>query len=87
MSKPGSWTAVAISHTYSRLRTHHWPVASSMTSARFSISHTGRNWDLRCAVREGLITFLKQSHPEALPRLRIDPQDVDPSPNPLAALQ
>jgi len=53
--------------------------------ALVSSADAGRNWDLRCAVREGLITFLKQSHPEALPRLRIDPQDVDPSPNPLAA--
>ena len=29
-----------------------------------------RNWDLRCAVREGLITFIQQNYPAQLPRLR-----------------
>jgi small-conductance mechanosensitive channel len=27
-------------------------------------------WDLRCLVREGLIEYLKQNHPESLPRYR-----------------
>ncbi|MDT8356998.1 MAG: mechanosensitive ion channel [Methanomicrobiaceae archaeon] len=29
-------------------------------------------WDLRCEVREQLITFLQQKHPDALPRLRVE---------------
>jgi small-conductance mechanosensitive channel len=29
-------------------------------------------WDLRCEVREKLITFLQQNHPEALPRVRAE---------------
>lgn len=33
---------------------------------------SGRNWDLRCRVREGLIAFLQREHPEALPRLRAE---------------
>jgi hypothetical protein len=31
-------------------------------------------WDLRCEVREQLLGWLQRSHPEALPRLRTDPQ-------------
>lgn len=31
-----------------------------------------RAWDLRCDVREALITFLRENHPEALPRVRAD---------------
>jgi hypothetical protein len=27
-------------------------------------------WDLRCEVREKLIAFLQESHPESLPRVR-----------------
>ncbi len=29
-------------------------------------------WDLRCAVREGLVTWLQSEHPESLPRIRLD---------------
>jgi hypothetical protein len=29
-------------------------------------------WDLRCLVREKMISFLKAEHPEALPRTRIE---------------
>ncbi|MEU9004840.1 mechanosensitive ion channel family protein, partial [Streptomyces sp. NPDC048551] len=28
-------------------------------------------WTVRCAVREGLITWLTEKHPEALPRLAL----------------
>jgi small-conductance mechanosensitive channel len=28
------------------------------------------NWDLRCDVREKLVTFLQERHPESLPKLR-----------------
>lgn len=31
---------------------------------------SGDVWDLRCAVREGLMAFLATEHPEALPRMR-----------------
>jgi small-conductance mechanosensitive channel len=38
--------------------------------ALVSAGDASRAWDLRCEVREGLIGFLKEEHPEALPRLR-----------------
>ncbi|MGH8111419.1 MAG: mechanosensitive ion channel family protein [Rhodanobacteraceae bacterium] len=44
----------------------------------------GTTWDLRCYIREGLIKFLQENHPESLPRTRADidkfpvPQDGDP---------
>jgi small-conductance mechanosensitive channel len=31
---------------------------------------SGRNWDMRCRVREGLIAYVQARHPEALPRWR-----------------
>jgi small-conductance mechanosensitive channel len=33
---------------------------------------SGRNFDLRCKVREGLIAFIKTNYPQALPRLRTE---------------
>jgi small-conductance mechanosensitive channel len=35
-----------------------------------SSASSSQNFDLRCAVREGLIDFIRREHPEALPRLR-----------------
>ena len=35
-----------------------------------SSADSGRNWDLRCRVREGLIGYIQAHHPEALPRWR-----------------
>ncbi|MEQ8516859.1 MAG: mechanosensitive ion channel, partial [Chromatocurvus sp.] len=35
-----------------------------------SASNSTRAWDLRCAVREGLITFLQAHYPDYLPRIR-----------------
>lgn len=32
-------------------------------------------WDLRCAVREGLVTYLQKNQPQALPRTRIELPD------------
>jgi hypothetical protein len=32
----------------------------------------GRNWDLRCRLREGLIAFIAREYPRCLPRLRAD---------------
>jgi len=36
-----------------------------------SAADSGKAWDLRCLVREGLITFLQREQPEALPRQRM----------------
>jgi hypothetical protein len=30
------------------------------------------SWDLRCRVREGLISFLQSNYPDALPRMRAE---------------
>lgn len=38
-----------------------------MVSAR----DAGRNWDLRCRVREGMLAFLAREYPESLPTVRI----------------
>lgn len=35
-----------------------------------SASDSSRLWDLRCAVREGLIAYVQQQYPQHLPRLR-----------------
>jgi small-conductance mechanosensitive channel len=34
--------------------------------------NAGDAWDLRCRVREGLVRFLQQNHPECLPRVRAE---------------
>jgi small-conductance mechanosensitive channel len=33
---------------------------------------SSKSWDLRCEIREKLITFIQQHHPEGLPRLRAE---------------
>jgi erythromycin esterase-like protein len=33
-------------------------------------------WDLRCEVREALISWLQEHHPEALPRVRVSSADA-----------
>lgn len=50
-----------------------------------SASNAGAAFDLRCEVREKLITFLQEAYPEALPRLRalvVQPQGPAPAPPP-----
>ncbi|HET9836072.1 MAG TPA: mechanosensitive ion channel domain-containing protein [Rhodanobacteraceae bacterium] len=42
-----------------------------------SSKDSGRSWDLRCKVREGLIDFLQRDYPQYLPKLRIDPEPGD----------
>jgi hypothetical protein len=37
-----------------------------------SARNSGDLFDLRCAVREGLVAFLQARHPQSLPRLRMD---------------
>lgn len=38
--------------------------------ALVSAAHSGANWDLRCEVREKMIAYLKEHHPQCLPRVR-----------------
>jgi small-conductance mechanosensitive channel len=37
-----------------------------------SSADAGRNFDLRCKLREGLIDYIRRRHPDALPRVRTD---------------
>jgi small-conductance mechanosensitive channel len=43
-----------------------------------SSSNSGKAFDLRCKVREGVLAFLAREYPQALPRLRLD----EPAPTP-----
>ncbi|MBW0148969.1 mechanosensitive ion channel family protein [Marinobacter arenosus] len=43
-----------------------------------SAPDSSQAWDLRCAVREGLITFLQENYPEYLPRIRARLVDGEP---------
>jgi small-conductance mechanosensitive channel len=49
--------------------------------ALVSAKDAGTAWDLRCDVREQLITYLQREHPESLPRLRVSDasQESEPS--------
>lgn len=40
--------------------------------ALMSSDDAGKSWDLRCLVREKLLTFLKANQPQALPRVRAE---------------
>jgi small-conductance mechanosensitive channel len=40
--------------------------------ALVSAADASKAWDLRCEVREKLIAFLQEHHPDCLPRVRID---------------
>jgi small-conductance mechanosensitive channel len=40
--------------------------------ALVSAANSGDAWDLRCEVREKLVTFIQQNYPDALPRLRAE---------------
>ncbi|MCS5562949.1 MAG: mechanosensitive ion channel family protein, partial [Oleiphilaceae bacterium] len=42
-----------------------------------SAPDSSQAWDLRCAVREGLITFLQEHYPEFLPRIRARMVDTE----------
>ncbi len=43
-----------------------------------SASDSGRAWDLRCRVREGLVQFVQRDYPQYLPRLRADIHESRP---------
>ncbi len=45
--------------------------------ALMSATDSGASWDLRCLVRERLIGYLREHHPDALPRLRAEVEDTD----------
>ncbi|MBN2361612.1 MAG: mechanosensitive ion channel [Deltaproteobacteria bacterium] len=53
--------------------------------ALVSSTDSGKNWDLRCEVREKLIEFVQRRYPGALPRTRAELQQVGPRPSPAAA--
>nr|HPI97946.1 hypothetical protein [Synergistales bacterium] len=36
-----------------------------------SASNAGDAWDLRCEVRERILSFIREKYPEALPRTRV----------------
>lgn len=40
--------------------------------ALMSAKNASAAWDLRCQIREQMITWLQQAHPEALPRFRLE---------------
>lgn len=40
--------------------------------ALVSAKDAGKAWDLRCDVREGLLCYLQEHHPHALPKFRIE---------------
>ena len=42
-----------------------------------SSADSSSNWDLRCFVREGIITFVQQRYPQSLPRLRARVGELD----------
>ncbi|MDE2110535.1 MAG: mechanosensitive ion channel family protein [Alphaproteobacteria bacterium] len=46
--------------------------------ALMSARSSSLSWDLRCEVREKLLTYLRQEHPEALPRWRADVSEIQP---------
>lgn len=49
--------------------------------ALMSARNSPQAWDLRCAVREGLITYLQTHQPQALPRTRVElPKEYSASP-------
>ncbi|MCA1772928.1 MAG: mechanosensitive ion channel family protein [Halomonas sp.] len=43
-----------------------------------SAPNSNQNWDLRCAIREGLVTFIQQHYPSQLPRLRARLEETSP---------
>lgn len=46
--------------------------------ALVSSADSSRNWDLRCAVREGLVAFVQCHYPDGLPRQRASLEPFDP---------
>lgn len=55
--------------------------------ALMSASDSSKVWNMRCAVREGLIAFLQKDYPGALPRVRAEFQGPGVTEGPLAPAQ
>ena len=47
--------------------------------ALVSSTDSGRNWNLRCLVRERLVEFVQRSYPGCLPRVRVEATESKPS--------
>jgi small-conductance mechanosensitive channel len=45
-----------------------------------SASDAGRNWDLRCRIREGLVDFVQHHYPQHLPRVRAEAGNLHDTP-------
>jgi len=58
--------------------TEHRPEALELRGL-LSARNAGVAFDLRCEVREAMITFLQQEMPDALPRVRLLPQHGAPT--------
>jgi small-conductance mechanosensitive channel len=51
--------------------------------ALMSAADSASAWDLKCDVREHLITHIREHHPKSLPRFRVEHwDDVEPGPSP-----
>jgi small-conductance mechanosensitive channel len=48
-----------------------------------SSAGSSQNWDLRCRVREGLISFIAREYPEALPKLRAETSTTERDEGPI----
>ena len=48
--------------------------------ALMSAADSGAAWNLRCLVREELVTYLQENHPGSLPRVRAELQEPPPRP-------
>lgn len=45
--------------------------------ALISAADSGKQWDLRCLVREALVTWVRREHPQSLPRMRAELAGAD----------
>jgi hypothetical protein len=45
--------------------------------ALVSAGDSSNAWDLRCYVREELLKFIQQHHPESLPRVRLEMEKME----------
>ncbi len=48
--------------------------------ALMSAADSPKAWDLRCYVREKLVTFLQQKYPQSLPKTRVEMESENPTP-------
>jgi small-conductance mechanosensitive channel len=46
--------------------------------ALVSAANSSANWDLRCELRERMITYLREQHPDCLPKIRQEQYKVEP---------